>query len=107
MQALTRVIGNYLLAAIYVVLDFALAWAAAWVATRKAPNLASSRYRTVAFVFGSALLLIAGIGRLGWSIQSLGGVSPPEALDRSIFLGLSLVGTFLLVMEYALGRLRR
>src|SRR5688572_20928973 len=44
---------------------------------------------------GAGLLLAAGIGRLGWAIQTIGGTSAPEVLDRRIFTALSHVGTFL------------
>jgi hypothetical protein len=59
--------------------------------------------RTACFLVGSALLLVVGIGRLGWSIQTIDGHSPPERLDQVLFLILSLAGTFLLVFEYFAG----
>jgi hypothetical protein len=48
---------------------------------------------------------VAGIGRLGWSIQTIGGKSPPERLDQAIFFALSLSGTFLLVYDFFVGQL--
>jgi hypothetical protein len=48
---------------------------------------------------GAGLLLAAGIGRLGWAIQTIGGTSPPEVLDRRIFTALSHVGTFLVALD--------
>jgi hypothetical protein len=48
--------------------------------------------------------LVAGIGRLGWPIQTWSGDSQAERLDQGVFLFLSLLGTFLVVFEYLAGR---
>lgn len=102
-----QVVCNYLLAAFYVLADFAAAWLVGWLAVRKLPALASDGTRAVTFLVGSGLLLVAAIGRLGWSIQTIAGVSPPENLDQGIFLILSLCGTFLLIYNFVVGWLAR
>jgi hypothetical protein len=48
---------------------------------------------------GAGLLLAAGIGRLGWAIQTIGGTSSSEALDKRIFTALSHGGTFLVAID--------
>ena len=106
-QGLTigRVVANYLLSALYVAMTFALAWLLAWLAMRNFPVLAGARARLIAFLLGSGFLLVAGIGRLGWSLQTYGGNTPPELLDQIIFWFLSFVGTLLLIYDFAIGRL--
>jgi hypothetical protein len=49
--------------------------------------------------FGTAILLVAGIGKLGWSIQTVGGTTPAEKLNEYIFWVLSCVGTFLVFVD--------
>ena len=61
----------------------------------------------MAFLLGTGLLFVAGIGRLGWSIQSIRGTTPPEQLDQWIFRVLSLFGTFFLIYHFAVGWLTR
>jgi uncharacterized membrane protein len=72
--------------------------------TRLGSRLAAAR--TVAFAFGAGLLLVAGIGRIGWGIQSWSGESPAEVLDKWMFWVFSWLGTALLVVDYVIGRTR-
>jgi hypothetical protein len=82
-----------------VVVGLVLAWAAnTWFR----PHI--SAIRPWAFILGVGLLLVAGIGRLGWDIQTWGGESPPERLDTWIFWILSSAGTVLLIVDYALAK---
>ena len=50
---------------------------------------------------GIALLLWATVGIAGWEVQSQGGVTPPEVLNRLIYRVLHLLGTFLLAWSVA------
>ncbi len=94
------VTGKYLLSAIYVALAFLMAWALAWLFKRRLPVgfLIGDIARIAASLLGFGLLLTAAIGTLAWPLHS--------ARDQEIFLRLSLGAGFLLVYEYALGRLR-
>jgi hypothetical protein len=99
-----EVIFNYLRTTIYVALDFFIAWLlAVRLIARKYPQLASKRIKLFLFLIGTGALLIAGIGRLGWAIQTFDGNTPPERWDQTIFLVLSLGGTFLLVLDLFMG----
>lgn len=94
------VTGKYLQSALYVVLVFGLAWALAWLIKRRLPVmefLAGNIARTAAALLGFVLLLTAAIGTLAWPLHSV--------RDQVIFFRLSLSGGFLLMYEYALGRL--
>ena len=93
------VTGKYILSAIYVVLAFLMAWALAWLFKRRLPVgfLTGDIARIAASMSGFGLLLTAAIGTLAWPLHS--------ARDQEIFFWLSLSGGFLLVYEYALGRL--
>ncbi len=95
------VTGKYLLSAIYVVLSFLLAWVLAWLFKRRQSFrfLASNIARIVASLLGFGLLLTAAIGTLSWPLHS--------SRDQDVFFQLSLGGGFLLVYEYALGRLEQ
>ncbi len=93
--------GKYLQSALYVVLDFGLAWALAWLIKRRLPVLeflAGDIARTAASLLGFGLLLTAAIGTLAWPLHS--------SQDQVIFFRLSLAGGFLLMYGYALGRLK-
>jgi len=101
------VVFNYLRAGLYVVVEFVFAWGLATFFLGKYSLWRSDRTQLVLFLFGTGILLVAGIGRLGWPIQTLGGNSPAEKLDQGIFLLLSLSGTFLLLLDYFLSRTRK
>lgn len=47
-------------------------------------------------ILGTTSLLVAGIGRLSWSIQSWSGETTPEKLNNVLFYSFSHVGAFLL-----------
>jgi hypothetical protein len=95
---------NYLKSGLFVVLICGAAWLASLWARAWPAELTGGSARLVMFLAATVLLLTAGIGRLGWEIQTWGGGTPPESLDQWIFLVLSLLGTVLLVFEYLVGR---
>ncbi len=100
---MSEVILNYFKTIALVGVIFLIAWITARKAQIRTPSLCRGKARRACFLVGSAFLLVAAIGRLGWSIQTIDGHSPPERLDQVLFLILSLVGTFLLVFEYFAG----
>ncbi len=93
------VTGKYLLSAVYVGLAFLLAWVLAWLVKRRLPVrfLAGDSARMVASLLGFGLLLTAAVVTLAWPLHS--------SRDQDIFFQLALSGGFLLMYEYALGRL--
>ena len=95
---------NYVKSAGWVVAVFILAMLAARLASRKAQRLCRGRLRVVTFLLGSGFLFVAGIGRLGWQIQTWTSASQVETFDQNVFLTLSLLGTFLVAFEYLAGR---
>ena len=99
-----QVVLNYLKSFGLVVAVFVLAAVASRLAATRARCLCHGQIRVFAFLLGSGLLLVAGIGRLGWPIQTWNGESQAEGLDMDVFLVLSLFGTFLVVFEYLVGR---
>lgn len=101
-----RVVLNYLFTAMYVLLSFTAAAVLAWIARRKLPRLSNEVVLAAANLCGTGFLLVAGIGRLGWSIQTYDGTTPPEVLDARIFWSLSVLGTVLLVYEFAARKFR-
>ena len=104
---MAHVLLFYVKALVYVAACLALGWLSATLARSRWPTLADSLTHAVVFLLGSGLLLVAAIGRLGWGIQTWGGDSPAERLDQRVFLVLSLLGTFLLVFEFFLGKSQR
>lgn len=104
---MASVISKYLLTALYVAGSFAVAFIAAWFSARRVPGMATPLLRTIIFLVGTGMLLVAGIGRIGYALQTFDGTSPAERLDEWIFWTLSLVGTFLLVYDFALTRFLR
>jgi|SRR3990172_10357439 len=100
---MNAVVSNYLWSGVYVLLDFVCAWAVAFLLVRFRLCV-SDTSRLVVFLLGTGILLVAAIGRLGWSIQTIGGATAQETLDQSIFFYSSLLGTFLLVLGYFVDR---
>ena len=94
------IIFNYLSTALFVVSVAILAWVVGQFLRRGCPKLALARIRPFLFLCGTGALLVAGIGRLGWDIQTIDGHSPAEKLDQNIFLVLSLLGTFFIFLEH-------
>lgn len=101
------VVFNYVRSGLYVVIEFVFAWALVTFFLGKYSLWRSDRTRLVLFLLGTGILLVAGIGRLGWPIQTIGGSSPAEKVNQGIFLVLSLSGTFLLLLNYFLTRAGR
>ncbi len=98
------VASNYLTTGLYVLIEFACAWALATFVLLKYRIWRADKTHLVLFLLGAGLLLVAGIGRLGWPIQTFGGRSAAERLDQTIFLALSFSGTFLLLLDFFLRR---
>lgn len=104
---IAAVISTYVRTALYIVGIFAIAFVAAWFTVRKVPSLTTPLAHTTIFLVGTGLLLVAGIGRIGYPLQTFDGNTPAERLDGIIFWVLSVVGTFLLVYDFALAKLSR
>jgi len=99
-----RVIKNYLWTVLVVTLAISAAFVAGRFITQEFLPTVVGRWRQIAFMAGTGMLLVAGIGRLGWSIQTYKGQSPAEKADRLIFWILSVGGTHLLVLDFALSK---
>ncbi len=59
----------------------------------------SRRNRLLFLIVGTGLLLVAGIGKLGWSIQTWDGETSAEKLNDCIFWIASYIGTFFLFTQ--------
>jgi len=64
--------------------------------------LVSPLARSLWILAGTLALTTAGLGRLGWGIQSFGGTTPPELLDQTVFWCLSLFGVFCIAVPETL-----
>jgi lipid-A-disaccharide synthase-like uncharacterized protein len=101
---MTDVITKYVLTLFGVTVLLAVGMVVGRAAVLKFPRLASQPVRTAVFLIGTGMLLVAAIGRLGWSIQTMDSNSGPENLDAAIFWCLSVLGTVLLVFDFAVGQ---
>ena len=97
---------NYLLSLVLVLVVFALAWGVSRLAGAKTRGPGGDTSWPIVFPAAAALLLVAGIGRVGmtqpWTRDSFAA-----SLDQGAFLVLTSVGAFLLVLEYAARRRQR
>jgi len=66
------------------------------------PNIISPKFRTIIFLVGTGMILVAAIDRLSWDIQTWSGSSPAEKLDSHLFWIFSVIGTLLLVFDYCI-----
>jgi hypothetical protein len=95
----TTVIFNYFYAFISVAVNLGVALLFVCFSKSKYPKLINKHIRAVYLIVGTSFLLVAGIGKLGWSIQTWDGNAPAESLNEWIFLILSHIGTFLLFID--------
>ncbi|MCX5634218.1 MAG: hypothetical protein NTW55_00020 [Planctomycetota bacterium] len=59
------------------------------------PKIKTKKYRNIMQFCSVGFLSTAGIGKLGWAIQTWDGTSNAENWNIRIFWGLSLIGAFL------------
>lgn len=95
----TTVIFHYFYTFVGVAVNFIFALLFVCFSRSKCPKLINKHIRLVYLIVGSGFLLVASIGKLGWSIQTFGGNTPAEKLNEGIFLFLSHIGTFLLFID--------
>ena len=93
------VICHYIKTFIHVAVNFSLAWVLVYFLKTKYPKLLTKRKRITFLIAGTGFLLVAGIGKLGWPIQTYNGDSLAEDINSWIFLILSHIGTFLLFID--------
>ena len=101
MRVAMEVFHAYAKALIHVAVNLSVSFAVA-TAIGRVPTFRPSRRIELLFsLAGRVVLLVAGLGKLGWSIQTWGGNSPIEVLNGWVFLGLSHLGMFLVFTEWA------
>lgn len=94
-----KIIFHYFIAAISVAVNLFCAWGVAQIIGNKCPKLKSNKHLSSLLIVSTVVLLIAGIGKLGWSIQTWDGESMPEHLNDVLFWAFSHIGTFLLFIH--------
>lgn len=93
------VISHYFGAFIFVFILFLISLLVVCLLRTKWPKLLTEKYKTLSVIIGVGLLLVATIGRLGWSIQTFDGNTLGEKLNIWIFWIISCLGTFLLFVD--------
>lgn len=96
---ITTVIFHYFYTFIFVAVNFIFALLFVRFSRSKCPKLINKHIRLVYLIVGAGFLLVASIGKSGWSIQTWSGDTPPERLNEWIFIILSHIGTFLLFID--------
>lgn len=110
LASVRSVIQNYIVTFVYVIISMLIAFGFAWSLNKYANKLGwLGRFKWAKFIIknrqvvlmclSSVFLLVAGIGGLGWAIQTYDGTTPAEKLNKYIFLVLSYVGTFLMFVD--------
>lgn len=96
---------NYVKVTGFVVFEIILTWVlVSKVFMPYFPRLTTDKAKCILFLAGTTMLLVAGIGRLGWDIQTWDGNTAREKLDFYVFMLLSLGGTFLLLLDFFITR---
>jgi hypothetical protein len=97
------VIYHYLKTSLYVGINLALAYIVVRLLLKHYPRILNGKVRLILLMIGTASLLVAGIGKLGWhsGITTYGGDSNSENLNDAIFLILSHVGTFCIFLDFS------
>jgi len=96
---LTTVIFHYFYTFICVAVNFIFALLFVHLSRLKCPKLINKDIRLIYLIVGACFLLVASIGKLGWSIQTIGGNTPAERLNEWICIILSHIGTFFLFID--------
>ena len=91
-----KVIIFWLIAGISVAANAGISFWCTKLIKSKFSRLANEKNSDIILICSAAFLLWAGIGKLGWSIQTIDGKTLPERSNIAIFWILSHVGTFLL-----------
>lgn len=104
---LETVILYYLRILVLVASNFGLAWLIVYLSKSKCPKLLSERNRLICVIIGTGLLLLAGIGKLGWSIQSYDDKTTAEKLNDWIFWIVSYAGTLLIFIKLNYGLVQK
>ncbi len=95
------IVWRYLTVFVYVFICFGAAFIVGQF-SQKWPRMQRPMFRAILLIVGASLLLVAGVGKLGWEIQTIDGTSKPEMLNNSIFNMLSYAGTFCIFFDLAL-----
>ena len=96
---MSKVIFHYFITAVSVVGNIACAWVVHSLIRKRFRKLIVDRNLVALLIISAGFLLLAGIGKLGWSIQTYGGETSLEKLNNCLFLILSHIGTFLLFLH--------
>lgn len=103
-----NVVINYIKVAGIVISEMFIAWAlVSKIIVPHLPSFTTDKAKRMLFLVGTGVLLVAGLGRLGWNIQTWGGYTPPEKLDNYIFWTFSLGGTFLLLLDFFIAQCKK
>jgi hypothetical protein len=84
----------------HITCNFLLAFSLVFVFHRYSALHPSHWAQSLLTLGGTFCLLTAGLGKLGWAIQSWGGTTPPEVLNHNLFLVISHVGMLLIFTEW-------
>ena len=80
--------------------NFCLALAVSWFLRSKLAFEPSARVHALVILAGTAFLLVAGLGKLGWTLQTWDGNTPPEQLNDLLFRIFSYLGMFFVFFEW-------
>ncbi len=92
--------SSYAMALGHIACNFFIALGLIFVLRRFSAIRLSCKFQNIATLVGTIALLTAGLGKLGWEIQSYSGTNPPEILNDKLFLFLSHFGRFLIFVEW-------
>jgi len=72
-------------------------FAAAWLLSLRLPAI-PKRFRMGLQLLGAFVTFWGGYAKVGWSIQTLGGTTPPEVFNERFFRVATGIGMFVLVL---------
>ncbi len=99
-----KVTFHYLKTSLYVGINFVVAYIVARLLLKCYPRIFDGKFKLIILLIGTALLLIAGIGKLGLhsGIVTWTGETMPEKFNNTIFFILSHLGTFCIFLDLSL-----
>ena len=97
---MSEVWSSYAMALVHITCNFFVALGFIFILRRFTAIRFPRKPQRLATLIGTIVLLTAGIGKLGWEIQSYSGANPPELLNDNLFFFLSHLGMFLIFIEW-------
>jgi hypothetical protein len=93
------VLKHYIITLFWVLGNIGIAYISAKILQNYFSEYITEKKISIFLLIGLAIILTAGLGKLGWEIQTMSGTSPQESLNKIVFKIFSHIGTYILFTD--------